>query len=67
MKTFKQHVKEGYKQDKYGAGNVGSATSDAVEDSALSLITYKILMFLKELTLLLVLLQGRIYETSICD
>ncbi len=35
MKTFKQHVKEGYKQDKYGAGNVGSATSDSPEDSAL--------------------------------
>ena len=35
MKTFKQHVKEGYKQVKYGAGNVGSATSDAVEDSAI--------------------------------
>ena len=35
MKTFKQHVKEGYKQDKYGAGNVGSATSDAVEDGSI--------------------------------
>ena len=35
MKTFKQHVKEGHMQDKYGAGNVGSATSNAVEDSAI--------------------------------
>ena len=35
MKTLKQHMKEGYKQDKYGAGNVGSATSNSVEDSAL--------------------------------
>ena len=25
MKTFKQHVKEGHNQAKYGAGNVGSA------------------------------------------
>jgi len=36
MKTLKQHIKEGHKQDKYGAGNVGSATSDAVEDSAIN-------------------------------
>ena len=35
MKTFKQHVKEGHMQAKYGAGNVGSATSDSPEDSAL--------------------------------
>ena len=35
MKTFKQHVKEGHMQAKYGAGNVGSATSNSVEDSAL--------------------------------
>ena len=35
MKTFKQHVKEGYKQGKYGAGTVGVETSDAVEDSVL--------------------------------
>ena len=35
MKTLKQHIKEGYKQDKYGAGNVGSATSDAVEDGSI--------------------------------
>ena len=34
MKTFKQHVKE-HVQGKYGAGNVGTATSNAVEDSAL--------------------------------
>ena len=32
MKTFKQHVKEGHNQAKYGAGNVGAATSNAVED-----------------------------------
>ena len=36
MKTLKQHIKEGHKQDKYGAGNVGSATSNAVEDSAIN-------------------------------
>ena len=35
MKTFKQHVKEGYTQAKYGAGNVGAATANSVEDSAL--------------------------------
>ena len=35
MKTFKQHVKEGYKQGKYGAGTVGVETSDAVEDSVI--------------------------------
>ena len=35
MKTFKQHVKEGHMQAKYGAGNVGVATSDSPEDSAL--------------------------------
>ena len=35
MKTFKQHVKEGHMQAKYGAGNVGSATSDAVEDGSI--------------------------------
>ena len=32
MKTFKQHVKEGHNQAKYGAGNVGTSTSNAVED-----------------------------------
>ena len=35
MKTFKQHVKEGYKQGKYGAGMVGVETSDAVEDGSI--------------------------------
>ena len=36
MKTFKQHVKEGYHtQGKYGAGMVGVETSDAVEDSVI--------------------------------
>ena len=36
MKTFKQHVKEGYHtQGKYGAGNVGVETSDAAEDSVM--------------------------------
>ena len=33
MKTFKQMLKEGYKQDKYGAGQVGTATSNSPEDS----------------------------------
>ena len=32
MKPFKQQVKEGHNQAKYGAGNVGAATSNAVED-----------------------------------
>jgi hypothetical protein len=32
MKTFKQHVKEGYKQSKYGAGNVGTPEVNSVED-----------------------------------
>jgi len=35
MKTFKQHIKEGYKQGKYGAGNVGVQTADGVEDSVI--------------------------------
>ena len=35
MKTFKQHVKEGHKQEKYGAGQVGTTTSNSPEDSAL--------------------------------
>ena len=35
MKTLKQHIKEGHMQGKYGAGNVGSATSNSIEDSAL--------------------------------
>jgi hypothetical protein len=29
MKTFKQHVKEGHKQEKYGAGQVGTTTSNS--------------------------------------
>ena len=33
MKTFKQHVKE-HVQGKYGAGNVGAATSNSIADSA---------------------------------
>ena len=35
MKTFKQHVKEGMDRGKYGAGNVGVETSNAVEDSTI--------------------------------
>ena len=35
MKTLKQHIKE-HMQAKYGAGNVGTATSNAVEDSAIN-------------------------------
>jgi hypothetical protein len=35
MKTFKQHVKEGHEQGKYGAGNVGVETSNAVEDGSI--------------------------------
>ena len=38
MKTFKQHVNEGYKQGKYGAGNVGTPEVNSVEDGSLSLI-----------------------------
>ena len=33
MKTFKQHIKEGKYQSKYGAGQVGSTTSVSPEDS----------------------------------
>ena len=33
MKTFKQMLKEGHQQDKYGAGTVGTATSNSPEDS----------------------------------
>ena len=33
MKTFKQMLKEGHMQDKYGAGQVGTATSNSPEDS----------------------------------
>jgi hypothetical protein len=32
MKTFKQHIKEGHKQGKYGAGNVGTPEVNSVED-----------------------------------
>ena len=35
MKTLKQHIKE-HMQAKYGAGNVGTATSNAVEDGSIS-------------------------------
>ena len=35
MKTLKQHIKE-HMQGKYGSGNVGTATSNAVEDSAIN-------------------------------
>src|SRR5210317_916694 len=35
MKTFKQHIKEGHSQAKYGAGQVGTATADSVEDSSI--------------------------------
>ena len=33
MKTFKQHIKEGMNQSKYGADQVGSTTSVSPEDS----------------------------------
>ena len=32
MKTLKQHIAEGYKQGKYGAGNVGTPEVQAVDD-----------------------------------
>ena len=35
MKTFKQHVKEGYKQGKYCAGNVGTPEVNSVEDGSI--------------------------------
>ena len=35
MKTFKQHVKVGYKQGKYGAGNVGTPEVNSVEDGSI--------------------------------
>ena len=35
MKTFKQHVKVGYKQGKYGAGNVGTPEVYSVEDGSI--------------------------------
>jgi len=37
MKTFKQHVTEGYKQGKYGAGNVGTPETNAVEDGSIGI------------------------------
>ena len=46
MKTFKQHVKEGYKQGKYGAGNVGTPEVNSVEDGSIGVfITYMTLKF----------------------
>ena len=35
MKTFKQHINEGYKQGKYGAGNVGTPEVNPVEDGSI--------------------------------
>ena len=35
MKTFKQHVNEGHKQAKYGAGNVGTPEVNSVEDGSI--------------------------------
>ena len=35
MKTFKQHVNEGQKQAKYGAGNVGTPEVNSVEDGSI--------------------------------
>ena len=35
MKTFKQHVNEGHKQGKYGAGNVGTPEVNSVEDGSI--------------------------------
>ena len=35
MKTFKQHIAEGYKQGKYGAGNVGTPEVNSVEDGSI--------------------------------
>ena len=37
MKTFKQHVTEGYKQGKYGAGNVGTPETNAIEDGSIGI------------------------------
>ncbi len=43
MKTFKQHIKEsGYEGDAMG---VGTMDQNSIEDSALVLTTYRILMF----------------------
>ena len=35
MKTLKQHISEGYKQGKYGAGNVGTPEVNSVEDGSI--------------------------------
>ena len=35
MKTFKQHVKEGHKQGKYGLKNVGTPEVNSVEDGSI--------------------------------
>ena len=35
MKTLKQHIAEGYKQGKYGAGNVGTPDVNSVEDGSI--------------------------------
>ena len=35
MKTLKQHIAEGYKQGKYGAGNVGTPEVNSVEDGSI--------------------------------
>ena len=35
MKTLKQHMAEGYKQGKYGAGNVGTPEVNSVEDGSI--------------------------------
>ena len=37
MKTLKQHIAEGYKQGKYGAGNVGTPETNAVEDGSIGI------------------------------
>ena len=35
MTTLKQHIAEGYKQGKYGAGNVGTPEVNSVEDGSI--------------------------------
>ena len=35
MKTLKQHIAEGYKPGKYGAGNVGTPEVNSVEDGSI--------------------------------
>ena len=35
MKTLKQHIAEGYKHGKYGAGNVGTPEVNSVEDGSI--------------------------------